>query len=272
MMFNLFWVYFGASDLTVGQGQALALSQQLIDRVRSSVLCVSKSDGDVIATAIVWDYTNTDVLLLTNYHTWDSSDFRYCFPPAPQTTKKSTASKGKRKRKKGEDDKPMVVTFHNNEGFYHKLIVGSSVFHSYEEDEDFAVLKIPKAGFTMPRIAISLEVSLTLKIHAFGYIGHSRQFNVTGGEISGLIPEGFTMNLLSAGGYTGATILADGYGRAVGYMGGNLDASKDKNSQHQSYAFRFDRVIHATNRQITPAGEGGKKSKAVRKYDDALSM
>lgn len=230
----------------------------------------------MIATAIVWDYTSTAVLLLTNYHTWDCADFRYCFPPAPPVAKKGKASnnskanktKGKRKRDEDdEDDEPMVVTFHNNEDFSHELTVRSSVFHSYKKDEDFAVLKIPKAGFTMPRIPTSLEVSLTLKIHAFGYIGHSKQFNVSGGEISGLITEGFTM-LLSAGGYSGAAILADGYGRAVGYMGGNLDASKDKNSQHQSYAFRFDRVIHATNRQITPtsspAGKSGSKSKAVR--------
>jgi hypothetical protein len=226
----------------------------------------------VIATAIVWDYTSTDVLLLTNYHTWNTSDFRYCFPPAPPVVNKTKGkTKGKRKRDEGdedEDEKPMVVTFHNNENFSSELTVRSSVFHFYEKDEDFAVLKVPKAGFTMPRIPISLEVTLTLKIHAFGYIGHSKQFNVSGGEVSGLITEGFTLNLLSAGGYSGAAILADSYGRAVGYMGGNLDASKDKNSQHQSYAFRFDRVIHATNRQITPTSSpAGKsaKSKAVRK-------
>mmetsp|Transcript_33224 Transcript_33224/g.65964 ORF Transcript_33224/g.65964 Transcript_33224/m.65964 type:complete len:162 (+) Transcript_33224:554-1039(+) len=160
----------------------------------------------------------------------------------------------------------MVVTFHNNDDFSYELIMDSSVFHSYEKDEDFAVLKIPKDKFTMPRIPISLAVSLTLKIHAFGYIGHSKQFNVSGGEISGLVTEGFTMNL-SAGGYSGAAILADGYGRAVGYMGGNYDASSNKNSQHQSYAFRFDRVIHATGRRISPAnfpaGKGVSKVKAI---------
>jgi hypothetical protein len=72
--------------------QAQALPQEIIDRIGSSVLCVSNSDGDVIATAIVWDYTDTDVLLLTNYRTWDSSDFRYCFPPVKKI------SKGKRKK------------------------------------------------------------------------------------------------------------------------------------------------------------------------------
>lgn len=222
---------------------------------------MSNPDGEVIATAIVWDYTDTDVLLLTNYHTWDTADFRYCFPPAPRKKSKTNETKNKRKRDEEEgDDESMVVTFHNDEDFSHELKVVSSVFHSFDKDDDFAVLKIPKADFSMPRIPISLEVFLTLRIHAFGYIGHTREFNVSGGEISGLIADGFTMNLLSAGGYSGAAILADGYGRAVGFMGGNLDASKDKNSQHQSYGCRFDRVIRATQRQITPTSSPAGKS------------
>ena len=61
----------------------------------------------------------------------------------------------------------------------------------------------------MPRIPVSLDVSLTLKIHAFGYIGHTKEFNITGGEVSSFIPYGFTMNLLSAGGFSGAAILAE---------------------------------------------------------------
>jgi hypothetical protein len=112
----------------------------------------------------------------------------------------------------------------------------------------------------MPRIPVGLGVSVTLQIHAFGYIGHTRQLNISSGEVSGFIPEGFTMNLLSAGGFSGAAIIADGYGRAIGYMGGNLDKSTKNNSQHQSYGFRFDRVITVTKRQLTPTksllGEG----------------
>jgi hypothetical protein len=83
----------------------------------------------------------------------------------------------------------------------------------------------------MERIPVSFEVSLTLRIHAFGYIRHTNQFNISSGEVSSLIVEGFTMTLLSAGGYSGAAILADGCERGIiGYIGGNLYASKVKNS------------------------------------------
>lgn len=223
---------------------AQALDQELIDRISSSVLCVSDvKSGEVIGTAIVWDHTSeNEVLLLTNYHTWDVDEFSYCFPP-PQ-------KKSKNKRKFSLD--PVNLRLRNEKNFVHEFVLTSDLFYKWEKDEDFAVLKLPSTGFTMSRIPIYLVVSLTLKIHAFGYIGHTKQFNVTGGEVSGMIPEGFVMNLLSAGGFSGAAVLADVCGRAVGYMGGNLDASKDKNSQHQSYAFRFDRVIHATGRKVTP--------------------
>jgi hypothetical protein len=53
----------------------------------------------------------------------------------------------------------------------------------------------------MERIPISLDVHLTYRVHAFGYIGHSHQFNITGGEVSSIIPLGFTMTLLSAPGF-----------------------------------------------------------------------
>ena len=108
-------------------------------------------------------------------------------------------------------------------------------------------------------LAVSASVRATMAVHAFGYIGHTNRLNITGGEVSGFIPEGFTMNLLSAPGYSGAAIIADGYGRAVGYMGGNLDASEDKNSQHRSYAYKFDQVILATGWKSTPTNSPDKK-------------
>ena len=227
-----------------------------INRIRSSVLCVSKADGEVIATAIVWDYTPKDVLLLTNFHTWNDKEFRYCFP-----TPDAPSSKKQKKRKGDEDDEedPVELKLHNEDGFVFRFALTSNLFHSWEKEEDFAVLKLPKDNFTMQRIPISLEISLNWKIHAFGYIGHTKKFNICGGEVSGMITEGFTMNLLSAGGFSGAAILVDSYGRAVGYMGGNLDASKNKNSKHQSYGFRFDRVILATKRQVTPTNSPAKK-------------
>ncbi len=66
-----------------------------------------------------------------------------------------------------------------------------------------------------------------------------------------LFAGGFFMTQLSAGGFSGAAIIADKYGRAIGYIGGNLDACKAANSQHQSYGLRFDRIMTATNRRTT---------------------
>ena len=223
----------------------------MVSRISSSVLCLSTADSEVVATAIVWDYTANHVLLLTNYHTWDSDEFRYCFPPKPK--------KNNKKRKSGEEENvPVTLKLRNENGFHFEFDVVTDLFHCYDKENDFAVLKLPKDGFTMSRIPVTYDVSLTLKIHAFGYIGHTNEFNVSGGEISGFFPNGFTMNFLSAGGYSGAAIVADGYGRAVGYMGGNLDSSYDKNSQHQSYAFRFDVVVLRTNRKPSPTNSPSK--------------
>jgi hypothetical protein len=127
------------------------------------------------------------------------------------------------------------------------------MFHSCDETADFAVFQLPKEDFTMERIPVSLDVSLTLKVHSFGYVGHSQVFNVACGEVCSFFGDlNFTTNIQSAGGYSGAAIVADSLGRAVGYMGGNWDASAQMNSQHQSYAMKFDAVVRATGRQISP--------------------
>lgn len=70
-----------------------------------------------------------------------------------------------------------------------------------------------------------------MPIHTFVYVGDTSQFVITGGEITGHIPKCITVNLLSAPGYSGAAILADDYGLAVGYMG---EVSHQKNNQHPS--------------------------------------
>jgi hypothetical protein len=247
---------------------AQSLDDELIDRIKSSVLSLSNEEGVLFATVVVWDYTDSEVLLLSNYHTWESSEFNYCFPPKPPAVKSSSKAKKKTSLKRkyredysGEDEhNNVVLVLGNDDNFKQEFVVTSKIFHSSQKDEDFVVFKLPKGGFTMPRIPISLSVSLTLKIHAFGYLGHSKQLNVSGGEIAGLRPDGFVMNLLSAEGYSGAAIIADSCGRAVGYMGGNWNTSEKKNSQHQSYGYRFDRVFHATQRKLTPtnspAGKG----------------
>lgn len=86
--------------------------------------------------------------------------------------------------------------------------------------------------------------------------------------MTGLIAGGFTMNLLSAGGYSGAAILVNGCGRAVGYTGGNYDASDSENPRRQC-AFRIDHVIRVTRCQTAPtsssAAKGGSKVRAAPK-------
>jgi hypothetical protein len=221
------------------------------------------STEEVVATAIVWDYADDHVYILTNYHTWETEDYFYCFPP-PGNSKKRKAPDIKKKKggKNKSDDEdsdcneemgPVTMKLYNENGFSYEFELSSDTFLCCEKDEDFAVLKLPRSEFTLPRIPISLNLLVTMKIHAFGYIGHTKTFNITRGEVINLIPEGFTMNLLSAEGFSGAAILADVFGRAVGYMAGNLDASKNKNSQHQSYAFTFNRVAVVTKRKVTPS-------------------
>lgn len=238
------------------------MNQEVIDRFSLSVLsvsvCENGNDDSMIANAFVWDYTDSEVLILTNYHTWKSEEFKYCFPPKPK-------QKVGRKRKVSDNDDqdPVTIVLHNSDdNFEHKFVVTQDLFKYVDESDDFAVLQLPKAGFAMQRIPVSLGVSTTLCIHAIGYVGHTGMFNVTGGEVSGLIPEGFTMNLLSAPGFSGAAVIADHTGRAVGYMGGNLDASNHKNSQHQSYGYRFDQVLRATNRQHSPANSPAGKGES----------
>ena len=130
----------------------------------------------------------------------------------------------------------------------------TSLFSHYHEEYDFVILSLPRENFNMPRIPITLVgVDLTLKIHSLGFVGHHGKFSITDGIVSSIIPGGFTMNFLSAPGFSGAAVLADVQGRAVGYMGGNLDSSSTgKNSQHRSYAFMFDDVAIATRRQDSP--------------------
>ena len=231
----------------------------MIDRYSLSVLsvsvCENGNDDSMIANAFVWDYTDSEVLILTNYHTWKSEDFKYCFPPEPkQNVGHKRKVSRKRKVSDNDDQDPVTIVLRNSDdNFEHKFLVKQDLFKYVDESADFAVLQLPKAGFDMKRIPVSLDIRTTLCIHAIGYVGHTGFFNVTGGEVSGLIPEGFTMNLLSAPGFSGAAIIADYGGKAVGYMGGNLDASNHKNSQHQSYGYRFDKVLLATNRKDSPA-------------------
>lgn len=228
---------------------------------------------DIInVTAIVWDYTDEKVQILTNYHTWDCEEFKNIFPPKQQDTlkKKAKISKNTKNKNDNEENDSIILTLSNSD-FRMEFILISDVFLVWDINEDYAVIQLPKNGFCMSRIPIALSLRLTQRVHAFGYIGHTGEFNITPGEVCSIIPRGFTMSLLSAPGYSGAAILSDGLGRAIGYMGGNLDASAIKNSQHQAYAFRFDEVAIATRRQESPSSSPSGKVVDINSRRETLS-
>jgi hypothetical protein len=244
-----------------------ALDEEVIGRIKTAVLCICEAENpeNVLGTALVWDFVDNEVLILTNYHTW-SDEFSYCFPPpspAPVTPKNKKKRKQIGSDNEGEQD-PAQLILRNDLGLSYQFTLTSDLFYRWNLDHDFAVLKLPRNQFHMPRIPVELGTNYAMLIHAFGYIGHTNECTITGGEITGFIPECFTMNLLSAPGYSGAAIIADAYCGAVGYMGRNLDASKRVNSQHQSYAFKFDNVIIATNRQKYPTSSPVKVESNLR--------
>jgi hypothetical protein len=232
-----------------------ALDEEVINRIKTSVLCICEAENpdNVIGTAFVWNFMDNEVLILTNYHTW-SNEFSYCFPPpSPPPTPLAPKNKKKRKQMRSDDEggqDPAQLILRNDFEFSYPFTLTSDLFYRWDLNYDFAVLKLPRNQFHMNSLRVELGTYPAMLIHAFGYIGHTNKLTITGAEITGYIPECFTMNLLP--GYSGAAIIADGYGRAVGYMGRSLDASKRVNSQHQSYAFKFDCVMSATNRQKSP--------------------
>lgn len=242
--------------------KAYTLDEKERDKISSSILCLKQANDDsVISTAIVWDYSETNVLILTNYHTWVTDEFRPFFPPLMKPRKKCSDSDE-------EEDNVKLFLCDWKDKIVLKFDLESSLFSHYHKEYDFAILSLPREKFDLPRVPITLVgVDLTLNIHALGFIGHHGKYSIANGIVSSIIPGGFTMNLLSAPGFSGAAILADVRGRAVGYMGGNLDSSNDKNSQHQSYAFKFDDVAKATNRQDSPANSPSFKTSSSGKAE-----
>ena len=248
------------------------MDEEVRNTITSSILCLKQAkdededEGDdknadsVISTAIVWDYCGTNVLMLTNYHTWVTEEFRPFFPPLMKARKKKSDSDE-------EDDNVANVTLYLCDSMGKTILefdLDSSLFSHYHTEYDFAILSLPRKNFNMPRIPITLVgVDLTLKIHALGFIGHDGNYSIADGIVSSIIPGGFTMNLLSAPGFSGAAVLVDVQGRAVGYMGGNVNSSSTtvKNSQHQYFAFKFDDVAIATRRQDHPPRSSGPSKK-----------
>lgn len=213
----------------------------LTNDISSSILSIKNNVGDVVATAFVWNYSTTEVFLLTNYHKWTVDEFNYCFPPS--TNKKRT-----RNGNKSSEQDPQHLTL-SRDNFEHEFVLESEMFQFYEKEYDFAVLKFPIGGFNMPKIRIRLDDPPNLEVHAVGYIGHNGSFSISSGQVVCAIPEGFGMNMPSTGGLSNAAIIADTSGRAVGYMGVNLNTSW-ANNEHLSYAYRFDHLMIVTNRDL----------------------
>lgn len=211
----------------------------------------------------MWDFVGDKVRILTNYHTWDIKEFKHIFPPKILPKKGKNMKPNTKRKAEGEEDE-IEFRLQNND-INLSVNLTSDMFLCHDKEHDFTVLQLPCHDFSMKRIPIRLGVKKFLKIHTFGYVAHIADLNPNGGEICSIIPHGFTMNLLSAPGYSGAAVVSDGTGRAIGYMGGNYDACEKKNSQHQSYGFTFDHVVVATKRNIlspqtSPTGKYSPKS------------
>ena len=130
------------------------------------------------------------------------------------------------------------------------------MFICFSVEKDYAVIKFDSSQMaSVPqRIPISYTIAVTMPIHAFGFPGYKNgQAMVINGEITLIKQNRFQLSLLSAPGLSGSAIIADDSGRAVGYLGGAIDASNNNNSQQQSYAFKFDEVAACTNRDESPA-------------------
>ena len=226
-------------------------------KIESSMLAIKFFNGstwELVATSFVWDFVGDNVLILSNYHTWDSKDFKHLFPPYLKINKNN------KKVASDNIDNIELQLVKVNGDVVKEFILCPSIFGICDKDNDFAIMKFSREGFMMKRLPVSLEVGMTMKIHAFGFIGHQEDnitsgcngYNITNGEITALMPNQFYMSLLSAPGYSGAAIVSDGYGHAVGYMYGNLDAGTNKNSQHQSLGFTFDGVLKMVRRYDSP--------------------
>ena len=220
-----------------------SIDPAVVQRIGKSVLRVENFEvglgWSTFATALVWDFIDDHVLILTNYHTLSQEDELKSF--LLPKNKKS----GKRP-KLGEMD-PIRLRLSNDSPCEYEFICDSSIFFCCDEEYDFAVLRLPRDSFNkLSRIPIRFGVDHALRVHAIGYIGHAQCFTVQNGEVSTVYEFGFDTTIPSAPGFSGSAVIVDIDGRAVGYMYGNIDFAKAR-------AFRFDMIIKATHRQPTPS-------------------
>jgi len=149
---------------------AYTLDKEVRNTITTSILCLKlvkgkddENNNSVISTAIVWDYCGTNVLILTNYHTWVTEEFRPFFPPLMKARKKKIDSDE-------EDDNVANVTLSLCDSMGKIILefdLESSLFTHSHKEYDFAILSLPRENFNMPRIPITLVgVDVTLKVHA----------------------------------------------------------------------------------------------------------
>ncbi len=209
------------------------LPKDVIDRVWISVICIETEFS--YATGIVFDKAEDSktVYVLSNFHTWDDISYKKILPfDWNGKVKMECPSK---KRKHTTDAEEISVTLKNHDG---KTICHQNMrrdmFHCYDFEDDYAVIKFTFGdSSSIQRIPISYNITETMEVHAFGYVGYlsgneKGNYLITNDEITRINERGFQMSSLSAQGLSGSAIIADKVGRAVGYLGGNIDASKEK--------------------------------------------
>jgi len=165
-----------------------------------------------------------------------------------------------------EDEKNLVHLTLKSGDFKHDFIVTYGVFYSCDESRDFAVLKLPKDGFTMQRISVGLDVSHTFKVNVFYCSRNIDRISISCGEVSGYFWGGLIVKILCADRFSGAAIIVKGSGEAIGYIGGSYES---RDEVYISYhAFRFDSVLDAASHPSGKRNYHGAKAlnKKLRHY------
>mmetsp|Transcript_26202 Transcript_26202/g.37509 ORF Transcript_26202/g.37509 Transcript_26202/m.37509 type:complete len:331 (-) Transcript_26202:445-1437(-) len=225
------------------------IPENLIERTWASVVNVI-IPGELCTTGIIWDIIDDSILILTCYHSW-----------------KDLGILEKGKKKHSLSDPPIVHIKNNEMNTLFTEAVLRDMFECISYEKDYAVIRFynPQMASILQRIPISYTIAVTMPIHAFGFPGYKDgQAMVIDGEITVIKQNQFQLSLLSAPGLSGSAIIADNSGRAVGYLGGAQDASISNNSQHQSYAYKFDEVAARTHRDESPDTTPEKSAKKPR--------
>jgi len=147
---------------------------------------------------------------------------------------------GGRKRKNEKSTDTEVVTIKNREGeILCEETLTKEMFKYFSKTKDYAVIEFISRKLHSNQFYHGCDDASSC-VWVPGHLNGQEMF--TNGEITSINPHVFQLSFLSAPGLSGSAIAADDSGRAVGYLGGALDASHNSNSQHQSFAFKFDEI------------------------------